>query len=287
MANQTDFYLTLPSNTVAEGNTTSEFIVPMAYNMELTGEWQVGLAEIQYPVSFNTVKGAGFSITTADYNDEKGTHKKLYYVPLGASHFITPQALVNALNHDVQQFWADKAKQFIKDGPKMTKLTQKQINDAIRAMEQAKTTSIRFQFNDDLKRITIDVDTKMIFSVELDPKLKYMLGMKKGEISWNGTTKGDYYPDINGGVDSMYIYCSIITPQYVGDVRAPLLKGVPLRGAWGENVDIDYPNVHYVDVLTNSFDRVVISIKGSDGQPISFDYGKLLIKLHFRKKRLI
>src|SRR6059036_470464 len=58
----THFYLTLPSNSSQEyfpDNTKTEFTTKLASTIELTNEWEVGLAEIMFPRSWYTVPKAG------------------------------------------------------------------------------------------------------------------------------------------------------------------------------------------------------------------------------------
>ena len=58
----THFYLTLPSNSSEEyfpDNTKTEFTTKLASTIELTNEWEVGLAEIMFPRSWYTVPKAG------------------------------------------------------------------------------------------------------------------------------------------------------------------------------------------------------------------------------------
>src|SRR3989442_829745 len=58
----THFYLTLPSNSSQEyfpDNTKTEFTTKLASTIELTNEWEVGLAEIMFPRSWYTVSKAG------------------------------------------------------------------------------------------------------------------------------------------------------------------------------------------------------------------------------------
>ena len=53
------FYLTLPSNSSADAfdkkNTQSEFQIQLPEPIELKGDWEVGLAEIQYPSSWYNI----------------------------------------------------------------------------------------------------------------------------------------------------------------------------------------------------------------------------------------
>ena len=57
MMNQ--FYVTCPSNSSMQlypNNTLSRFTVKLNKEMELSGQWEVGLCEIQYPTSWHNIR---------------------------------------------------------------------------------------------------------------------------------------------------------------------------------------------------------------------------------------
>src|SRR6266516_5294119 len=74
----THFYLTLPSNSSQQffpNNTLTEFTTKLPSTIELTNEWEVGLAEIMFPRSWYTIPEEGV-IIEADYgvcNPERRT----------------------------------------------------------------------------------------------------------------------------------------------------------------------------------------------------------------------
>ena len=62
----THFYLTLPSNSSQQyfpDNTLTEFVTKLPSTIELTNEWEVGLAEIMFPRSWYTIPKDGLVIT--------------------------------------------------------------------------------------------------------------------------------------------------------------------------------------------------------------------------------
>src|SRR5206468_10454899 len=73
----TQFYLTLPSNSSQQffpDNTLTEFTTKLPSTIELTGEWEVGLAEIMFPRSWYTIPKDGQTII-ADYRECDGSWK--------------------------------------------------------------------------------------------------------------------------------------------------------------------------------------------------------------------
>ena len=67
----THFYLILPSNSSQQffpDNTLTEFTRKLPSTIELTNDWEVGLAEIMFPRSWCTISKDGV-IIMADYRD--------------------------------------------------------------------------------------------------------------------------------------------------------------------------------------------------------------------------
>src|SRR5437867_2673758 len=67
----TQFYLTLPSNSSQEyfpDNTKTEFRTKLSSTIELSNEWEVGLAEIMFPRSWYTVPMTG-TVIVVDYRE--------------------------------------------------------------------------------------------------------------------------------------------------------------------------------------------------------------------------
>ena len=92
-------------------------------------------------------------------------------------------------------------------------------------------------------------------------------------------------PDMAAGLYSLYLYCSIVAPQLVGTSESSLLQVVNITGNFGEYVSKGYNNPHYVSILQKQFDRIEINIKDDVGKYVPFQFGKVVVKLHFRKKR--
>lgn len=87
------FYVVLPSNACADvfpENTISSFTISVARPLELSGEWEVGLAEIQYPHSWNTV--------TADVRFEIANGKKRWRYLLQRGYYSSIPELLAHMN---------------------------------------------------------------------------------------------------------------------------------------------------------------------------------------------
>ena len=71
----------------------------------------------------------------------------------------------------------------------------------------------------------------------------------------------------------------------VGDTVAPLLRIVQVNGVQGEMTHLQYDQPRYAPLQKKKFDTIEIDIRDDAGEKISFDSGKLIVTLHFRKEK--
>jgi len=68
----------------------------------------------------------------------------------------------------------------------------------------------------------------------------------------------------------------------VGDTKAPLLRIVHTASKSGDIVHMIYEKPLYVPLQQKNFDSIEIDIRSDTGNPIPFEYGKVIVTLHFR-----
>jgi hypothetical protein len=90
--------------------------------------------------------------------------------------------------------------------------------------------------------------------------------------------------DAHRGLNLMYIYCDVASYAIVGDTKTPLLRVCNVAGKHGEFVRLVYAQPHYVPVGRREFNSIEIAINDELGKPMPFQYGKLVIVLHFRRR---
>lgn len=91
------FYIILPSNACLDAyphNTNSNFTIQLAQPLDLQGEWEVGLAEIQYPNSWFTIREHMTFRLSKDSKDWEFQLKKGYYKDI--------PDIVKAMNYNIQ-----------------------------------------------------------------------------------------------------------------------------------------------------------------------------------------
>ena len=72
-----------------------------------------------------------------------------------------------------------------------------------------------------------------------------------------------YHPvEITSGYDALFIYSDIVYPSLIGDTCAPIMRvvNIPRKYKFGENIHINYDNVHYRPIMINNFETIEISI---------------------------
>ena len=81
----------------------------------------------------------------------------------------------------------------------------------------------------------------------------------------------------------MYVYCNVVDSQIVGDTFAPLLRTVAVSDERGSVITSTFDRPHDVPVSTDEVGMLEKNIKDDTAQDVSFQFGKVIVKLHFRQ----
>ena len=100
-------------------------------------------------------------------------------------------------------------------------------------------------------------------------------------------TRGDFSPQVDL-IQSMFVYSDIIKYQTVGDVQAPLLGVLPVKGESKHQSYWACQPPYYIPIVSNNFNTINIRLCTDSGDPFPLvDNGKVICRLHFRRKRLV
>jgi hypothetical protein len=260
------FYLTLPSNSSMKyypTNTLTRYTTRLENAISLSGDWEVGLFEIQYTHSwFNLRRGEG-RITYEHWPASKsGPIRMQGSLRVLTGYYDTAVEIVEAVNNAIREY-ANK---------------HKLLNYPV------------FNYNPIRKRVHTLVGRQM--SLHFSPTLCNMLGIdqQQNPIVSDGDYalrfNGDNACDVNSGFSSAYVYCNVLEHIPVGDTKAPLLRIVSLSGKSGDTIHKIYEKPIYVPLQQKSFDSIEIDMRSDIGDPIPFEYGKVLVTLHFRQRKI-
>lgn len=244
------FYVTLPSDSSMKffpNNKTSSYITRLPAPIELKGEWEVGLVEFTYPHTWYNVN-VNNNFLGFDIGD--GIELGLRISP---GFYKTIQEILNAIDLDLHK------------------------------------NKISFKYHPITRRVSVRV--KKNCRVILHNGLAELLGFEPMQIindtpNSEKVVEGSFIADPRMHYRILMLYTDIIESQIVGDVLAPLLKIVNVRGSDGEIISKQYERPQYLPVSRKNIDTIEINIRTHMGELTPFERGRSYVKLHFRQKYL-
>ena len=231
-------------------NTQASFKVNLPKRLYLHGQYEVGLAEIQYPINWLTFSKGGLQYCYV-FNGRK--KYKAYMKP---AKYNTVDEILHVLLTELQR--TSKEYGFERTG--------------ISLRLERYTNRVHFKIDDNI-------------SIIFTPELSESLGFVQNQFL-SGEGEGTYPPDAFRGFNAMYVYCNVVDSQIVGDTFAPLLRTVAVSGERGSVITSTFDRPHYVPVSTHEVGMLEINIKDDTGKNVSFQFGKVIVKLHFRQKSI-
>ena len=248
---EVEFYVTLPSNSSMEyfpDNKTSNFVTKLSRTLQLDGEWEVGLAEIDYPHIWYNIREGKNSV-------EIYTSDKFYLV-------------FKTVEYSIQPGYYEKVQDVI---------------DALYKAGLANLTDGVLSYDDTSKRVTVKCGKRAI--VKLRGDIPRMFGFLNDTTIRASDEKGFTLALLETGNQYFYVYMDIIKSQYHGDVVVPVLRTITVKGEHGSYVSKNFERPHYVPLKRKIFDTISINIRDEAGDLVAFEHGKVIITLHFRRSK--
>lgn len=257
-----DFYLTLPSNTGQNTNPAS-FRITLPRKIQLTGEWEVALSELIYPHSWYNIRAPDNIFYVLFKSDQEGI------APL-------PQSDIT-LRCSIPEGYYSNVNDLLKTMEARIKQQHPWVPDPL---------PVKFTYDTILNRVQIDLVEPAI-DIQPSKALTYMLGYGVDDFEDISDEPGmaPHPPDMRAGVVSLYIYTDLVEHTIVGDTVAPLLRAVAIQSNFGDIVDKVFQVSHYIPVLKKDFDTVEIEIKTDQNRLLEIQFGKTIVKLHFRRRK--
>jgi hypothetical protein len=141
----------------------------------------------------------------------------------------------------------------------------------------------RFIFDINKNRFELIFDQRYVKRVKISSQLAYILGFDSTDFT-TSENEAKFMPDMNGGVSSFQVYTpDLIEPMMIGDVTAPVLRIVTIRGKPDEIVEEQFLAIQYHKILIKEISELLIEIRTNSGSLMPFQYGTCTLTLHFRK----
>ena len=270
----TDFYMTLPSNasmTTHPDNTLTHYITALPHRIDLTGEWECGLAEIQYPHTWYNVteNDVWLFLNMIDVSDKSRRTK------LSCGYYDNPLTLMYHVNKGLHSL-------------------------------RTKETRAQMSYSSVTQKMTLHMTANTVFTLPYHSAMTSMLGFRRpvasepeavtsfpvididhlpSDSSYPFHVEADDVVNMTQGFDTLYAYTDIVESRIVGDTLALLLRALPISGRHGDRVSDRFTNVHYVPLLCSNFHTIEVDIRNDMGRRVAFEYGRVTVTLHFRRSR--
>ena len=266
------FYLTLPSNSSLAyfpDNKASHFTTKLPQPQELDGEYEVGLAELQFSNSYRNV------LKDKVYFEFESVEE----ITSGGNSGVASRK--HCLRVEVPDGLYESNKYFI------TVLNKLATTRLVEFGATKTDPAVKFYYNPATRRASITMFMENT-SLQLSPALMDILGISpETVVTGVGKYFGTHSMDLDQNVKSIFVYTDLVQPRPVGDVVVPLLRTLPPVDKEKETMHYMFEKPHYMPLARFQFDTVEILLTSDKGQPISFEHGHSIVTLHFRRKRLL
>jgi hypothetical protein len=268
-------YLTLPSNSSAKyfpNNRASHYFTKLPQPIYLSGDWEVGLVEIQFTNTYSNVPDDQVYMDYTRSGPPKDVTRLIdTEVPSGGGVFTDCNKRIV-----LKGGFYESREVFI------TNLT-KDIDHALGVLPNKKHR-VSLSYNFATKKVTLSVWEDNAY-VKLSQALQNILGFATNTFRGPSKATALETMDINQDFNSMFVYCDLVSPRPVGDVMVPLLRTLPIADHKRELTHAIFDRPHYIPLSRFQFEDVEMLITSDTGQELSFPHGHTIVTLHFRRAR--
>jgi len=249
------FHLTLPSNSSMNyysENTVARFTTKLPNNIDLDGEWDVGLSEISVPSHVhNVIEGLCF------------------YDIYMSNTFIRRINPMPGQYRRMRELFVE-----------LHRAQREQI-----PLQSHEPLLVEFSYESDSGKVKMTYlasaprRVQVEFSLDLARLLGYSHNMRYGQ---RYPRLSKYPPDLRGRVHSVYVYCDVLEHVPVGDTKAPLLRIVDTDDKSIGNIHRVFNPLLYVPLQKKTFNTIDIDMRTDFGTTVPFLSGKSFVLLEFR-----
>lgn len=304
--------MTLPSNSSMNyypDNTLSNYVTKLPQVFDFDGSWEVGLSEVLFPISWPNVDADEVRLRILIWykNPENNQYDRNEWISISPppGHYENPDFLVKQINAKIERVEHRKnlARFLYNDiSKKITvRFDEKALSETVIVMSKTMAQLLGFGWETKTRKNRDVQPPKESGGAEsttagkrrqVEDEIKDYTLLAAGDSDLVAMSPEDALSytasgvcDLQRGFYSLFIYCDIVDPVVVGDVRAPLLRVVNIAGKEGSTVSRIYQNIQYVPILRKQFDTIEIDIRSDFGQKVAFERGKVIVVLHFRRRK--
>ncbi|ELT89958.1 hypothetical protein CAPTEDRAFT_198373 [Capitella teleta] len=192
----TMFYLVLPSNSSFDfypDNTVANYTIRLPRDIELSGDWEVGLEEIQYSHNWFSIQPSDavvFAYSLGSESSDGGENDEWHYRKLDPGYYANKGEIVDAMGKELKRSGV------------------------------VGEWDISWDAKNDVVCLNIPANMKFMMDKDLNPLLGF--SEKSGLLSLHSSTKSysTSKGTLNQHLSALYVYCNIVKPRVVGDSMA-------------------------------------------------------------------
>ena len=243
-------------------NRAGHYFTKLPQDIALTGDYEVGLSEIQFSSTYLNIRvnDCYFTYTAPEIDSEK--NKPDYGGP-STTTVTVPEGL-----YESNEFFIHT----------LNTLIHKEIG-----LQENGKSRLKFYYGKASKKCSFTMYEKSSM-LRFNPNLKRVLGLTSDTFIDPGYRLAQYLMDLNEGFKSIYVYCDLVSARPVGDIMAPLLRIIPVSPE-KYVVHHIFEKPHYIPINRFQFNATEILLTTDTGKTISFTSGSTIVTLHFRRKR--
>ena len=257
----TSFSIVLPSNSSMEShpkNTLSNYTTVLSKGLELDGDWEVALTEIQFPRTwYNVTSPVSVDKYEYTFRNTNDPFKAGSYLQLMEGYYDDGAQIIDQINNE--------------------------LTDTI--SEEYLATKLVYDTASRKCRLLIGENNILGMNSRLASLLGFGDDGARIFNQFDNRREGRHAIDVDQGFYGLFVYCDILESIPVGDTRAPLLKIVDVSGKFGEIIHRIYSDPQYIPLGKKEFESIEINIRDDTGRLVPFQFGKVVMTLHFRRSK--
>ena len=277
------FYVQFPSNAstnIYTNNTLSSYTNNFKEPLVLKEDYDVGVAEIQYPQSFNNVREGSNTIEISySYPRTKRERRMVKEVPPGYYENISD--LIEVIK---SIYGSTQDRRLTTTKVTLIGLEIAYNSSTRRVLINADNLKLKIK-RESGKMVTPKVHTAQI---KLNGDVARLLGFKNGTVIQKGNSlTSEYAATPSEGLHQMYLYTDCIHPQPHPDGNVNIIRTIAIDEESNKKyISKRFQKIFYYPLKMKTITSISFDLYDDTGKHISFDTGKVLIVLHFRKRNL-
>ena len=262
-------------------NTLSSFTVNLPEPLVLKNEYDVGLAEIQYPQSWNNIR-KGSNTFEIEYSYPRTAKKK----PKHMTKIVPPGYYENI--------------------PDLLQVIRSVYGSTLdmKSTDKVKLIGLEITYNPSTRRVHINANNLRLrikrdggkthtpkvqhAAIKLNDDVARLLGFANGTTVKKGVSLTSMFAATpSGGLHQMYLYSDCIHPQPHPDGNVNILRTIAIDEESNRKyVSKRFQNIFYYPLKLRTITTISFDLYDDTGKHMGFDSGKVLVVLHIRKRNL-